>query len=664
VALIKIDTTLELINNFKGNVAVGTLVETLGYASVGDGGGAQWKRTGNLLTASQSPAQLVDGLLNDAGGNQWALVVGNSIEVLQLGGLESLQAALNTSASVIIMGEESYIIPLGTTYTIKSNTKVLGAGMGKTVFFTHPNHPVDTALFAQSEISPDGVRTPENITLEGFTINGSNWLGYNPWLSAGNTTTAITDPEADYLAGGIIGLGGDIFDVVAANRRNASYGDRYNCIRMDKVSNPLIKNIEFISNVGFGVVDRGCFGMVVEGCVFIDHGKVDDISSCVWTQSYGTPLAGQSFYMPSENHVTRNCTFSCKRSAITLSPTKGGKFHNNTVVYSGESAIFSNSVCNVDGGSVDVYNNNFGKTALTDIAANHVENNGASNYHIYDNVFNESDFASVNMAGASVSSVRGNTFKNCVDKSVPNYPYGPFSERYGYNVGSASVAGNAVPDWAVIETGSLGSSGAEGQLISNNWFIDDKPTSLASGIVGLTKSGFNNLSDNISIIDNDRTGFLDTSVDMIHSPFAGTIMKPRMALTTRGNKNDASEVGKVESLQVSVGFTGIITVDVGFRPSKVRVYAALNSGTLGASFNGELFWEALPNGGATVKNGSGITDNNSNWAVIVDQPIYRINDGSGSQVCRAEFVAWTETGFSINVISSAQLTNVRLFCEA
>jgi hypothetical protein len=151
---------------------------------------------------------------------------------------------------------------------------------------------------------------------------------------------------------------------------------------------------------------------------------------------------------------------------------------------------------------------------------------------------------------------------------------------------------------------------------------------------------------------------------MIHSPFAGTIMKPRMALTTRGNKNDASEVGKVESLQVSVGFTGIITVDVGFRPSKVRVYAALNSGTLGASFNGELFWEALPNGGATVKNGSGITDNNSNWAVIVDQPIYRINDGSGSQVCRAEFVAWTETGFSINVISSAQLTNVRLFCEA
>ena len=50
MSILKIDTTLELINNFRGftNTAVGegTIVETLGYSTIGDGGGAQWKRTG------------------------------------------------------------------------------------------------------------------------------------------------------------------------------------------------------------------------------------------------------------------------------------------------------------------------------------------------------------------------------------------------------------------------------------------------------------------------------------------------------------------------------------------------------------------------------------------------------------------------------------------
>ncbi len=46
-----------------------------GYAAIGDGGGATWQHNGVTgQTASQSPAQLADALLNDASGNQWALV--------------------------------------------------------------------------------------------------------------------------------------------------------------------------------------------------------------------------------------------------------------------------------------------------------------------------------------------------------------------------------------------------------------------------------------------------------------------------------------------------------------------------------------------------------------------------------------------------------------
>jgi hypothetical protein len=55
-------------------------VETLGYFTIGDGGGAQWKRTGNLLTASQSPAQLGDARLSDKESNEWAMLLSNDFE--------------------------------------------------------------------------------------------------------------------------------------------------------------------------------------------------------------------------------------------------------------------------------------------------------------------------------------------------------------------------------------------------------------------------------------------------------------------------------------------------------------------------------------------------------------------------------------------------------
>ena len=82
---IKVSTTEKFISSFSGSVPVGTIVETLGYSTEGDGGGASWKKTATTGTASQSPAQLGDALLNDKGGNQWALVWSSELNVLSLG---------------------------------------------------------------------------------------------------------------------------------------------------------------------------------------------------------------------------------------------------------------------------------------------------------------------------------------------------------------------------------------------------------------------------------------------------------------------------------------------------------------------------------------------------------------------------------------------------
>jgi hypothetical protein len=105
---IKVSTTEKFISSFSGSVPVGTIVETLGYSTEGDGGGASWKKTATTGTASQSPAQLVDGLLNDASGNQWALVGNSSTKSAALGTVISAQAtttiesALNAGSDVIL----------------------------------------------------------------------------------------------------------------------------------------------------------------------------------------------------------------------------------------------------------------------------------------------------------------------------------------------------------------------------------------------------------------------------------------------------------------------------------------------------------------------------------------------------------------------------------
>jgi len=77
---IKVSTTEKFISSFSGSVSVGTIVETLGYTTEGDGGGASWTKTATTGTASQSPAQLGNALLNDASGNQWAMLLSNDFE--------------------------------------------------------------------------------------------------------------------------------------------------------------------------------------------------------------------------------------------------------------------------------------------------------------------------------------------------------------------------------------------------------------------------------------------------------------------------------------------------------------------------------------------------------------------------------------------------------
>lgn len=84
VAGLIVDSTEELIASSR-NYQDGAIVEALGYYTAGDGGGAQWRKTGVTgLTASQTPVDLQKAKLTDAGGAEWELVY-RELNPLQLG---------------------------------------------------------------------------------------------------------------------------------------------------------------------------------------------------------------------------------------------------------------------------------------------------------------------------------------------------------------------------------------------------------------------------------------------------------------------------------------------------------------------------------------------------------------------------------------------------
>lgn len=115
---IKVALTTDLINmSFDTAPVIGTITESLGYSSKGGGGAAQWQSTGVTgQTPSQSPAQLGYALLNDASGNQWALIIPTKLHVRQVGAVgdgvtndtAAIQAAFNAMDNATVYDQQFY----------------------------------------------------------------------------------------------------------------------------------------------------------------------------------------------------------------------------------------------------------------------------------------------------------------------------------------------------------------------------------------------------------------------------------------------------------------------------------------------------------------------------------------------------------------------------
>lgn len=129
----KFSTTASFIADGRGSTSTDEILVTNGYTSIGDGGAATWKHNGVTgQTVSQSPAQLADALLNDASGNQWALV-GSPINILSCGALDNSDSTLAIQAAINGQSSGDVTFPSGTfiittSLTPKEGVNLVGLG--------------------------------------------------------------------------------------------------------------------------------------------------------------------------------------------------------------------------------------------------------------------------------------------------------------------------------------------------------------------------------------------------------------------------------------------------------------------------------------------------------------------------------------------------------
>ena len=118
-----------------------TIVTTNGYTASGDSGKGDWKQNGVInQTVSQSPAQLSAPLLNDASGNQWALVQGSGGSLSQLGvdnitfsiptAFPTISSAINFLSGFSPKTNQRVTLSLETGFSMQEQVFVYGINLG------------------------------------------------------------------------------------------------------------------------------------------------------------------------------------------------------------------------------------------------------------------------------------------------------------------------------------------------------------------------------------------------------------------------------------------------------------------------------------------------------------------------------------------------------
>jgi hypothetical protein len=449
----------------------------------------------------------------------------------------------------------------------------------------------------------------------------------------------------------------------SVNRRNPNYTSGIIGVSLNKVINPIIRHCTFTGFKGRAIDDNGCLDGDFYDLHFKNCGKDDGPFHCIRTQSFGNPFAPSSAFADSENSTWQKLKFeNCERSAMMFSPTKGGTVRDFKVRGYGESAFFMANVMHANGGQSTIEVGEISDGTLTDIAGAALEGNGLTDLTVRDVTVNGTSREVASLTGSKRVYLENMRLKNNGTSKAKGgdgfIPYGPFSERFGFNVGARPIAGSAstIQSQRLFRVGTFSGVGCDDVVIRGG-FVEETRAVFPSAIINVEKTGGNNLSKD----------FVFENVDVIKIPGGmsllsegqGDVFDSNMPVFVRGNRGHASEGAVIVTDTVFSAATGVRDIACGFRPSLVTVYASNNNGTLGQMAIGEFSWNR-----AAVRNDFSMTANLiGEDAAISPTDVIRIKDDADVVVGLVEFTSWLLTGFRVNVITATIQMQIRYVCH-
>lgn len=512
---------------------------------------------------------------------------------------------------------------------------------------------------------------PDDVLLLFSGGGGTGAQGYATISGGTLTSVTITDGGKDYTSAPTVTAQGGYADIdllvdPSVDRRNPDYGNASTGVSFAKCDHPLVENVTFTGFRRRTLSEGGSIKPVFRNIEFVNCGKKDGAFHCIWLQSYGTPGGGDPFYAPTEDALVENirCVDGIERSAILFSPAKGGTLRKLYADGCGESTVFinANALCN-DGGKALIEDCHLANNVLTDIAGQLIEHNGSPAITIRNCLLEGASFQAVACAGGTNVIYESNTFKNNgtgLSTDGLFIPYGPFSERYDFGADTMPIAGRAtrVETKNVIGIGGYGAVGGGGTRFEGNVFLEDRAV-YPTHVFEQGKSGTSSIADDVYIRRNDITGipsgmgFLNTDIT--------SVWLANMPLHISDNPGHVSEAPVIEAKQVTA--TGSFTIDCGFRPRWVEVFADVNNGLRMRAWHGGFGWSR-----DGVRNDFGhlwASDGTNVGGQIRDVDVVRVVDPNGfADQCLVEFVAWTETGFTLNTTTYNETTNIRFVCHS
>ncbi len=506
------------------------------------------------------------------------------------------------------------------------------------------------------------------------TTSGSGYTNFPVVWITGNGTGARIEAviSGGVITGYTIGDGGEGYTTAtleiagggsdpktalyAADRRNPNYHWIGVLIALNKCEKPVVSGCKFFGHGSTVISDAGCNNARIDDNEFIDIGKIDFVGNCLWSQSYGSVKApGADFRLSTGCKFINNTVENCKRS-VNLVGGEGHQAYGNTIDGWGESCFFVTDSAS----DYSIHDNNAKNGVITDIVCFFVE--GTEDLKANHNVVENVDGPFFSAIGDSCSIIDNTLRAGLAIESI--YPFGPFSERVGYNAGSAPVAGaNRIVEVQsavfVTDVDANPLNAPRGSRIVHNTIIDE--LGAYKYFLNFSKGAAKSVGS-VLLEGNDIEQA--PSIEMFNAVAADTVLDPNKPFRVINNPGHVSMGAVGLHVTIPIGTqAGSMKFTFGFRPRMIQVLARANYGGQVAETTTIFIDEESRNPGAFgASNSTGF----HRLSAVSDAGQTSMSENQGGirvkttadTILNASALGFHSDGWSINIISDVTVANV------